>query len=114
MQEAPTSGQNLTLRLKHSGREDGPLEVTLGSTAIQLNPSSKSPLTIDDTTLYPIQVPGASEPDHLSFELGIRNDTLIQFRGTVERHSHLLLDIELLDDAGVGYMPHLASLSPIV
>ena len=112
MQEAPKSGQNLTLRLKHSGREDGPLEVTLGSTAIQLNPSSSrhSQLMVQPS----IQVPGASEPDHLSFELGIRNDTLIQFRGTVERHSHLLLDIELLDDAGVEYMPHLASLSPII
>jgi hypothetical protein len=98
---APTSGPSLTLRLKHSGREDGTLEVTLGSTIIQLNPSSMSSLTIDDITLYPI--PGPSESDHLSFEPGIRNDIVIQFRGTVEfeRHGHFLHDIELLDEAGL-------------
>jgi hypothetical protein len=104
---APTSGQSLTLRLKHSGREDGPLEVTLGSTIIQLNPSSKSSLTIDDVTLYPI--PGPSESDHLSFEPGIRNDIHIQFQGPKEgadnsespSHGHLLHDIELLDEAGL-------------
>ena len=39
---APTSGKSLALRLKHSGREDGPLEVTLGLTITQLNPSSQS------------------------------------------------------------------------
>ena len=100
---APKSGQSLILRLRHSGREDGPLEVTLGSTMIQLNPSnsSDSSLTIDDITLYPIQVLVPSESDHLSFEPGIRNDIVIQFRGTtVERHGHLLHDIELLDEAG--------------
>ena len=90
---APTSGQNLTLRLKHSGREDGPLKVTLGSTEIQLNPSSKSSLTIDDITLYPN--PG---PDHLSFVPG-RNDIVIEF--TVEEHGHFLHDVELLDEAGL-------------
>jgi len=105
---APTSGQTLTLRLKHSGSEDAPLEVTLGSTVIQLNPSSKSSLTIDDITLYPI--PGPSESDHLSFEPG-RNDIVVQFRGTVEEHGHILHDIELLDEAGQEYMPHSASLS---
>ena len=100
---APTSGKSLILRLKHSGGDDGPLEVTLGSTIIQLNPSSKSSLTIDDITLYPIQVPGPSEYDHLSFEPGIRNEIVIQFRGTgtVERHGHFLHDIELLDEAGL-------------
>ena len=100
---APISGKSLILRLKHSGGEDAPLEVTLGSTVIQLNPSSKSSLTIDDITLYPIQVPGpsASESDYLSFEPGIRNDIVIQFRGTVEDHSHILRDIELLDEAGL-------------
>jgi hypothetical protein len=98
---APTSGQSLILRLKHSGREDGqPLEVTLRSTIIQLNPSSQSSLTIDDITLYPI--PGPS--DHLSFEPGIQNDIVIQLRGpnrgTGERQpeGHLLHDIELLDE----------------
>ena len=98
---APTSGKSLILRLKHSGEEDGPLEVTLESTTIQLNPSSKS-LTIDDITLYPIQVPGpsSSESDRLSFEPGIRNDILIQFRGTVKEHHHFLHDVELLDEAG--------------
>ena len=92
-----------SLRLKHSGREDGPLEVTLGSTTIHLNPSSKSSLTIDDITLYPIQVPSpsSSESDRLSFEPGIRNDIFIQFRGTVEHHRHFLHDVELLDEAGL-------------
>ncbi|KAF8802222.1 hypothetical protein BYT27DRAFT_7197312 [Phlegmacium glaucopus] len=98
---APTSGQSLVLRLKHSGKEVGPLEVTLGSTRIQLNPSSKSSPTIDDITLHPI--PGPSESDHLSFEPGIRNDTVIQFRGTVEDHNGHLHDIKLLDEAGKHY-----------
>ena len=102
---APTlaSGQSLTLRLKHSGEEDGPLEVTLGSTIIQLNPSPKSSLTIDDITLHPIQVHVPSESYHLSFEPGIRNDIFIQFKGTVEtrRHGHFLHDIELLDEASL-------------
>ena len=96
---APTSGKSLILRLKHSGSEDAPLEVTLGSTIIQLNPSSKSSLTIDDITLYPI--PGPSGSDHLSFEPGIRNDIVIQFRG-IKWHSHFLHDIELLDEADLG------------
>jgi hypothetical protein len=97
---APTSGQSLTLRLKHSGREDGPLEVTLKSTIILLNPSSKSSLTIDDITLYPI--PGPSESDHLSFEPGIRNDIVVKFRGPNDKsHGHVLHDIELLDEAGL-------------
>ena len=99
---APTSGQSRILRLKHSGEEDAPLEVTLGSTEIQLNPSPKSSLTIDDITLYPIQVP--SESGHLSFEPGIRNDIFIRFTGTERRgmgHDHFLHDIELLDEAGL-------------
>ena len=98
---APSSGQCLILRLTHSGREDGPLEVSLGSTTIQLNPSCKSSLTIDEITLYPIPVHGPSEFDSnlLSFEPGIRNDIFIQFRRTVEEHGHLLHDIELLDGA---------------
>ena len=98
---APTSGKSLVLRLKHSGGEDGPLEVTLGSTIIQLNPSSKSEssLTIDDITLYPIQVPGPSGSDRLSFEPGVRNDIVIQFTG--KRRGHFLHDIELLDEAGL-------------
>ena len=113
---APTSHQSLILRLKHSGRDDGPLEVTLGSTTIQLNPSSNSPLTIDDITLYPIQVPGHSQSDLLSFEPGIRNDIVVQFRGTVEEHGHILHDIELLDEAGLedpgnSLQPYLTSLA---
>ena len=94
----PASGESLILRLKHSGKQDGPLEVSLGSTIIQLNPSSRLSLTIDDITLYP--TPGPSESDHLSFEPGIRNDIVIQFRETVEGHDHLLHDIDLLDEAG--------------
>ena len=50
---APTSGKSLTLRVKHYGKENTPLEVTLGSIKIQLNPPYKSSLTIDDITLYP-------------------------------------------------------------
>ena len=106
-----TSGKSLILRVKHSGEEDGPLEVTLGSAKIQLNPSSKSSLTIDDITLYPIEVSGSSESDHLSFEPGVRNDIDIRFIGTREWRRHYLHDIELLDEAGLEYMPHLASLS---
>ena len=111
----PTSGKSLILRLKHSGGEDGPLEVTLGSTMIQLNPSSKSSLTVDDITLYP--VPGPSKCDHLSFEPGIRNDIFIQFGGTVFVHGHFLHDVDLLDEDGGLWRnreivrPHSASLS---
>ena len=97
----PPFGKSLVLRLKHSSKEDGSLKVTLGATTIQLNPSSKSSLTIDDITLYPI--PGSSESDRLSFEPGIRNDIFIQFRKIVGGyvHGHFLQDIELLDEAGL-------------
>ena len=96
---APTSDQSLALRLKHSGKDNGPLlEVTLGSTKIQLNPPCESSLTIDDITLGPIC--GPSESDNLSFEPGIRNDIVIQFRGT--GYGHFLHDIELLDEAKGG------------
>ena len=103
---APTSGQSLTLRLKHSGI-DGSLKVTLGSTRIQLNSSSnsKSSLTIDDITLYPITGPSESDHLRLSFRPG-RNDIVIQFVDpswetfTSMRHGHLLHDVELLDEAG--------------
>jgi hypothetical protein len=106
---APTSGQSLTLRLKHSGKENGPLEITLGSTKIQLNPTSQSSLTVDDITLYPtsdlFQI-------RLSFEPGVRNNIIIEFRGKWEYgHGHYLHDIELLDEAGSEYMPHSASSS---
>ena len=113
---APSSGKRLILRVKHSGTELAPLEVTLGSTKIQLNPSSKSSLTIDDIILYPIGVSGSSESDHLSFEPEVRNDIVIPFIGpdTQYRHGHYLHDIELLDDAGLEYIPHLASLSNTV
>ena len=104
------SGKSLILRLKHSGRKDGPLEVTLGSqkNKIQLNPSAKSEssLMIDDITLC--QISGPSESDHLSFEPGIRNDIFIQFRGMVFsdghiEHGHFLHDVELLDEAGLKH-----------
>ena len=108
---APTSGERLTLRVKHSGEEDAPLEVTLGSTKIQLDPSSKSSLTIDDITLYPIQLSDPSESDHFSFVPEVRNDIFIHFGGTNQFHNHFLHDIELLDEAGLVYMPHSASLS---
>jgi hypothetical protein len=98
---APTSAQSLILRLEHSGGEDGPLEVTLGST-ILLNPSSKSSLTIDNITLHPIQDPGPSESDHLSFEPEIRNDIVVRFKEPA-RYGHFLYDIELLDEAGLEY-----------
>jgi hypothetical protein len=62
------------------------------------NPSSKSSLAIDDITLYPNT--GLFESDRLSFEPGIRNEIVIQFKGTVEEHGHVLHDIELLDEAG--------------
>ena len=108
---APKSGKRLTLRVKHSGRRDRPLEVTLGSTKIQLNFKSESSLTIDDITLYSIRVPGPSESDHLLFEPEIRNDIVIQFRGTVEEHGHFLHDVVLLDEAGLEYMPYSGSSS---
>ena len=92
---APTSGQ-LILRLKHSGSEDGTLEAALGLTKIQLNPSSESSLTIDDITLYPIQVPTSN---HLLFTPGIQNDIEIQFKGI--KYGHFLHDIELLDAAAL-------------
>ena len=108
---APNSGKRLILRLKHSGgEEDPPLEVTLGSTNIHLNPSSNSSLTIDEITLYPIEVSNPS--DHLSFVPEVRNDIYIAFIGADEdsKHRHLLHDIELLDENGLEYMPHLAYL----
>ena len=96
----PINDQNLILRLEHSGGKDAPLEVTLGSTITQLNTSSKSSLTIDDIILYPN--PGPSESDHLSFEPGIRNDIVIQFRNRYRSgwHHNLIHDIDLLDKAG--------------
>ncbi|KAF8805292.1 hypothetical protein BYT27DRAFT_6672650 [Phlegmacium glaucopus] len=106
---APISGKSLILRLKHSGEDDEPLKVTLGSTIIQLNPSSKSSLKIDDITLHPI--PDPSEPDHLSFEPGIRNDIVIQFSRMY--HGHFLHDIGLLDEAGKHYgMPLYSEMDP--
>ena len=105
---APNSGKRLILRVKHSGGEDPPLEVTLGSNNIHLNPSSKSSLTIDEITLYPIQFPGPSETVHLSFKPEVRNDIYIRFIGT-EKDSedrHFLQDIDLLDENGLEYMPH--------
>ena len=120
----PTSGKTLTLRVKHSSGEVArplevarllevarPLEVTLGSTKIQLKPSSKSSFTIDDITLYPIEVSGSSESDHLSFEPEVRNDIFIRFIGSTRWHGHFIDDIELLDENGLEYMPHSAYLS---
>jgi hypothetical protein len=100
------SGQSLVLRLKHSGYEDAPLEVTLGTNIIQLNSSSKSEslLTIDDIILHPIQDPGPSESDHtgLLFDPGVQNDIFISFRGKMEfGRFHSLHDIELLDESGL-------------
>ena len=110
----PTSGKSLTLRVKHSGREDGPLEVALGLTTIQLNPSSKSSLTIDNITLYPIRIPDPSHLSHLKFMPEIRNDIVIQFRGTVKEHGHILQDVVLLDEAGLEYMPYYSASSSIL
>ena len=113
---APNSGKSLILRVKHSGgelEEDPPLEVTLGLNNIHLNPLSKSSLTIDDITLYPIEVSNPS--DHLSFVPEVRNDIFIRFIGTDEdseesEHGHFLHDVELLDENGKEYMPHSAYL----
>ena len=92
------SGESLVLKVKHSGSEDAPLEVTLGSIIIQLNPSSKSLLTIDDITLHSTQDP---EPDHpgLLFEREVRNDIIINFTGGI----HFIRDVELLDKSGLAY-----------
>ena len=103
---APTSGKSLILRVKHSG-EGAPLDVTLGSTKLQLNPSSNSSLTIDDISLYPIEVSSPSKSDHLPFVPGIRNDIYIE---PDKFHRHFLHDIELLDEEGLEYMPHSDSL----
>ena len=122
---APISGKSLILRVKHSGKEDAPLEVTLGSTKIQLNLSSKSSFTIDDITLNSTEVFGPSKSSlaiddtslyssevfgssHLSFKPEVRNDIFIQFNRT---HLHHINDIQLLDEAGLEYMPHSAPLS---
>ena len=110
----PKSGKRLILRVKHSGDEDPLIEVTLGSTKIQLNPPSKSSLTVDDISLYPIEVSNPSESDHLSFVPEVRNDVFVRFilsPAKWEFHRHILHDIELLDEDGLEYMPHLASLS---
>ena len=107
--------KRLILRVKHSGEEDEPLEVTLGPTTIQLNLSSKSSLTIDDITLYPIGVSGPSESVYLSFTPEVRNDIFIRFIGRDDNYwyGHYLHDIELLDDAGMEYMPRSVSLSKL-
>ena len=109
----PTSGKTLTLRVKHSqsGQEEAPLKVTLGSAMIQLNPSSKSSLTIDDITLYPIEDFGPSDFDHLSFVPEVRNNIFIQIVTTKFHCDHYLHDIELLDEDGREYMPRSASLT---
>ena len=105
------SGKSLRLKLKHSGVEGAPLEVTLGPTIIQLDPSSKSSLTIDDITLYPVQDPGSSKSDYpgILFEPGVWNDIIVNFRRTAKvlkgRHGHFLHDIELLDESGLEYRP---------
>ena len=39
------------------------------------------------------------------FDPEVRNDIFIRFLGTREWHGHFLQDIELLDDAGLEYMP---------
>ena len=104
---APASDKCLILSVKHSGKEDAPLEVTLGSTKIQLNPSSKSSLTVDYITLHPI---GLAFPDSLLFVPEVRNDIYIRFKIPGD-HGHYLHDIDLLDDAGREYMPRSASLS---
>ena len=103
---APTSGKSLILRVKHSG-EGAPLDVTLGSTEIQLDPSSNSSLTIDDISLYSNEVSSPSKSDHLSFVPEVRNDIYIE---PDKFHRHFLHDIELLDEDGLEYMPHSASL----
>ena len=108
---APKSGKRLILRVKHSGEEDAPLEVTLGLTQTKLNPSSESSLTIDDITLYPIEFFSPFESDRLSFKPEVRNDIVIQFTGQDKFHLHFLHDIELLDEGGLEYMPRSASLS---
>ena len=112
---APTSGKRLILRVKHSGVENPPLELTLGLTKIQLNPSSKSSVTMDDITLYPTQVSGPSESDHLSFEPEVRNviSTRIIRQDEYPFNCNFLHDIELLDEDGLEYMPHSASLSKL-
>ena len=65
---------------------------------------------IDDINLHPISGPSVSDhlsPEstksyYLSFEPGIWNDIVIQFRERV-RHEQLLHDIELFDTAGLEY-----------
>jgi hypothetical protein len=109
---AATARQNLILRLKHSGGygASAPLEVTIGSTVILLNPT-KSSITIDDITLYPTFT---SDDSPLGPE--IWNDIIIQYGGSsTTSHSNSLHDIELLDDAGLKYprngRPYSASIS---
>ena len=63
---------------------------------------------IDDTSLYPIEVSSRSESDHLSFAPGVWN---VIYIGPDKFHHHFLHDIELLDEDGLEYMPHSASLS---
>ena len=107
---APIYGKRLTLRVKHSGEEDGPLEIALRSTKIHLNPSSKTSITMDDIILYPIQF---ASPSDLSFMPEVRNEIFIRFKRPAEHrsHHHFLNDVELLDEAGLEYMPRSASLS---
>ena len=109
---APTSGKSLTLRVKHSGKKDAHLEVTLGSTKFQLNPPSRSSFT--DISLYPIEASDPPISEHLSFVAEVRSDIFIRFSykpANFDFHGHYLHDIELLDDAGMEYMLHSASLS---
>ena len=102
---APTSGKSLILRLKHYNSTSGnSLQVTLGSKILLVNPPSRGwSLITDDITLY--SIPGPSESNHLSFDPGIRNDIVIH---VISGKFH---DMELLDEAGLEYMPHSASLT---
>ena len=70
---------------------------------------------MDDIIFYPIELSSPSGSDHLSFVPEVRNVIFIRFVRTAEHrgHGHFLHGTELLDEAGLEYMPHSASLSKL-
>ena len=64
----------------------------------------------DDITLCSSQFPDHPESDYLLFEPEVRNNIYIRFiepdKYRRHRDVHYLHDIELLDEAGLKYMPH--------
>ena len=98
----------LTLRLRH--RASGP-GVTLVADDMTGSPAFVLPipstLTVDDITLRPRPAPSSC----ITFERGIRNNLIIQVQSSGTYTFYWLQDIQLLDEGGHPYNPHLPDIS---